>query len=235
MGYQKWNGTSARAKEPISLGNLTSGFGNLGHYMAVGEALAEQYNPLAAAFLPYARSFSLMDQMIALPTESNAPEDIVFELPDPVTIQYGGGDDLLYMPIRKLASLIKNRVVSCVDVTSFFIEQTRRLDPLLAIVTVPMYESALRQARILDEELARGVYRGALMCVPFGVKDHHQIDGEPTTYGHIMCVQTTAREELVIRKTYLNTQCRRKKNGALNTHARVSPLSARAVVANYFP
>ena len=186
MGLRKWNATSLRAKEPISLGELTSGFGNLESYMSVGAALAKEFNPLAAAFLPYARSFSLFDQMYALPVESNTPEDVEFELPDPSTIAYAGVDDLLYMPIRQMASLIRGGAVSCTEVTRFFIDRTKALDPLLAIVTVTLYEEAMRRAAALDAELAEGKYRGALMCIPFGVKDHHQIGEEPTTYGNIL-------------------------------------------------
>ena len=36
--------------------------------MNAAHILAKEHNPLAAAFLPYARSFSLMDQMIDIPT-----------------------------------------------------------------------------------------------------------------------------------------------------------------------
>ena len=191
MGYSSWDSSTNKDGlladgSPTTLDDITYGFSNVDSYNSAADVLAADNNPLAAAFLPYARSYSLMDQMIEMPTEFNTPEDVEFELPDPSTIAYAGVDDLLYMPIRQMASLIRGGAVSCTEVTRFFIDRTRALDPLLAIVTVPLYEEAMRRAAALDAELAEGKYRGALMCIPFGVKDHHQIGEEPTTYGNIL-------------------------------------------------
>ena len=185
MAYRGWEETGNRRGD-ATLGNLTSGFENVPKYMQVGHILEREHNPLAAAFLPYARSFSLFDQMTELPTESNEPEDVEFELPDPSTIAYAGADDLLYMPIRQMAALIGARRVSCEEVVRFFIDRTVELDDLLALVTVPLFEEAIEMARRLDVEIAATGTRGPLTCIPIAVKDHHQIFDEPTTYGHLM-------------------------------------------------
>ena len=203
MGYSSWDSSTNKDGlladgSPTTLDDITYGFSNVDSYNSAADVLAADNNPLAAAFLPYARSYSLMDQMIEMPTEFNTPEDVEFELPDPSTIEYSGVEDLLYMPIKKMASLIKNGVVSCTEVTQFFIDQTKALDPLLAIVTVPLYETALEEAAMLDAELAEGKYRGALMCIPFALKDHHQIDDEPTTYGHILYYNNVQTEKSTI-------------------------------------
>lgn len=100
MGYTKWNKGGANSDGRYSLQNLTSSFGVLPHYLDAIKVFAKQNVPLAAAFLPYARSFSLFDQMIDLPSEGNEPEDVSFDLPDIDTIEYESVQDLLYMPIR---------------------------------------------------------------------------------------------------------------------------------------
>ena len=187
MGYTEWNEGGANYDGRYSLANITSGFDALKPYMNAAHILAKEHNPLAAAFLPYARSFTLMDQMIDIPTQGNTAQDVVFDLPDADDVGFESVSDLLYMPIRDMASLIAARRVSCVDVVSFFIDATKRVDPYLAIVTVPLYDEALAMAAQLDAEMeASGVTRGPLTCIPFGVKDHHQIFDETVTNGHIL-------------------------------------------------
>lgn len=174
MGFTpaRWNrGGAGNVDGKITMGNLTNGFGVIEDYMSVGDALARTYNPLAAAFLPYARSASMMDHMIDLPTESNEPEDVVFELPDAADVEYSGVDDLLHMPIRTMASLLAARRVSCVDLIEFFIGATERLDPLLGIVSVTLFDEARAAARALDAELAAtGSTRSPLHCIPYAPK-----------------------------------------------------------------
>ena len=187
MGYTAWNEGGANYDGRYSLANITSGFDALKPYMNAAHILAKEHNPLAAAFLPYARSFSLMDQMIDIPTRGNTAQDVVFDLPDADDVGFETVSDLLYMSIRDMASLIAARRVSCVDVVSFFIDATKRVDPHLAIVTVTLYDEALAMAAQLDAEMeASGVTRGPLTCIPFGVKDHHQIFDETVTNGHIL-------------------------------------------------
>ena len=187
MGYTAWNEGGANYDGRYSLANITSGFDALKPYMNAAHILAKEHNPLAAAFLPYARSFSLMDQMIDIPTRGNTAQDVVFDLPDADDVGFESVSDLLYMSIRDMASLIAARRVSCVDVVSFFIDATKRVDPHLAIVTVTLYDEALAMAAQLDAEMeASGVTRGPLTCIPFGVKDHHQIFDETVTNGHIL-------------------------------------------------
>ena len=186
MGYERWNATVNRPAGALKLRNLTSGFDRLGDYMGAVRALGETHNPVVGAVLPYARSFSLFDHMAELPASANEAGDVAFELPDASAVEYAGVSDLLFMPIRKMAALIKARRVSCTEVVSFFIERTRELDALLALVTVPLYGPAMEMAAALDAELAEGSYRGPLMCIPFGLKDHYMVHNETTTYGHLL-------------------------------------------------
>lgn len=92
------------------------------------------------------------------------------------------------MPIVQIAALLRSGAVDCVTIVQAFVDRLAEFDPFLAIVITPLYDRALQTAAEHDALLASGTDLGALMCIPFGVKDHHQIfDDEPTTYGHILC------------------------------------------------
>lgn len=91
------------------------------------------------------------------------------------------------MPILQIASLIQAGTVSCVEVVQAFIDRLEEFDPYLGIVATPLYDRALETAASHDTLLSSGTYLGPLMCIPFGLKDHHQIyDDDPTMYGSIL-------------------------------------------------
>mmetsp|Transcript_17725 Transcript_17725/g.33617 ORF Transcript_17725/g.33617 Transcript_17725/m.33617 type:complete len:293 (-) Transcript_17725:1395-2273(-) len=119
------------------------------------------------------------------PTESNEPQDVVVTLPPPPA--FAGPSDLIYMPIKQIATLLRNGDVDCVTIVQTFIDRLAEFDPYLAIVTNPLYDRALATAASHQTLLDSDIDLGVLMCIPFGVKDHHQIyDDEPTTLGHIL-------------------------------------------------
>ena len=116
--------------------------------------------------------------------------------------------------------------MSCVTLVKAFIDRTADIDPYLGIVSVPLYDKALKRAAELDILLESGTDLGALMCIPFGIKDHHQIyDDDVTTYGHILfsyniqTVKSTLANHLIqygaipIAKTLLGTFASGSGNG----------------------
>ena len=60
------------------------------------------------------------------------------------------------------------------------------MDRFLSVAIHIFDRVAIDMAHDLDDQLSRGLDRGPLMCIPFGVKDHHQVYDEPTTYGHVL-------------------------------------------------
>ena len=92
-------------------------------------------------------------------------------------------DDLAYLPITELAALLRTGRVSSVELTRMYLERLRRYDPLLHCVITLTEESALRQARQADREIAAGRYRGALHGIPWGAKDLLAFPDYPTTWG----------------------------------------------------
>jgi Asp-tRNA(Asn)/Glu-tRNA(Gln) amidotransferase A subunit family amidase len=104
-------------------------------------------------------------------------------IPIPDAARPANLEDLAYADILTLASLIRARKVSCVELTRMFIARLKRLDPTLHCVVNYTEERALKQAEGLDRELAEGRWRGPLHGIPWGAKDLLAVKGTPTTWG----------------------------------------------------
>ncbi len=92
-------------------------------------------------------------------------------------------DDLAFYSIPELASLIKRKKISSVELTTFFLDRLKRYGPILHCVIELREDSALAEARQADKDLARGVYRSPLQGIPYGIKDLFAIRGTHTTWG----------------------------------------------------
>jgi Asp-tRNA(Asn)/Glu-tRNA(Gln) amidotransferase A subunit family amidase len=93
------------------------------------------------------------------------------------------GGWLKWMTIAQLAHIIKDRKMSCRQITEAFIKQLVKHDSTLHCVITLTEERALAQADKLDAELAAGKYRGPLHGIPYGAKDLLAAKGYPTTWG----------------------------------------------------
>jgi Asp-tRNA(Asn)/Glu-tRNA(Gln) amidotransferase A subunit family amidase len=92
-------------------------------------------------------------------------------------------EELAFLPVSKLAPLIKSRQVSSLELTKLYLERLKRFDPLLKCVVTLTAELALQQAAQADKEIAAGAYRGPLHGIPWGAKDLIAYPGYPTTWG----------------------------------------------------
>ncbi|MCK9404361.1 MAG: amidase [Chitinophagaceae bacterium] len=92
-------------------------------------------------------------------------------------------NDLAFYNILQLASLIKNKKISSVALTGFFIERIKKYGDTLQCVISLTEEIAMQQAKQADEEIARGKYRGPLHGIPYGLKDLFAVKGTKTTWG----------------------------------------------------
>lgn len=91
--------------------------------------------------------------------------------------------DLMYLPLRELAARVKSRSVSPVKLTEIALDRLERLGPKLNAVVTVMRDSALREARAAEADIAKGRYKGVLHGIPYGVKDLLATKGVPTTWG----------------------------------------------------
>lgn len=109
-------------------------------------------------------------------------ESIAWEIPEDVPLP----DDrtgLAFYTVRELASLVRSRKISCVELTEFFLDRLRTHGDTLEAVITLTEERALRQARKLDRELEEGRWRGPLHGIPYGAKDLFAVEGYKTTWG----------------------------------------------------
>ena len=92
-------------------------------------------------------------------------------------------NDLAFYTIEQLASLIKNKKISSLALTQFFIERIKKWGDSLQCVISIQEEIAYAQAKKADTELAQGKYRGLLHGIPYGLKDLFAVKGTKTTWG----------------------------------------------------
>lgn len=92
-------------------------------------------------------------------------------------------EDVAYLSVLELSSLIRSRQLTCVDAARLFLGRLKRYDSVLHAVVTFTEERALTQARMLDRELDEGSWRGLLHGVPYGAKDLLAVKGYPTTWG----------------------------------------------------
>ena len=90
---------------------------------------------------------------------------------------------LSFYSILQLASLIKNRKITSVELTQFFLNRLKQYGDTLQCVISLTEEIAMQQARQADAEIAKGKYRGPLHGIPYGLKDLFAVKGTKTTWG----------------------------------------------------
>jgi aspartyl-tRNA(Asn)/glutamyl-tRNA(Gln) amidotransferase subunit A len=92
-------------------------------------------------------------------------------------------DDLCFLSIAELGSLVRARTVSPVEVTDAHLARIERLNPVLNAFVTVMADEARAAARRAEAELSAGRWRGPLHGVPIGVKDIFDTAGVRTTNG----------------------------------------------------
>jgi len=92
-------------------------------------------------------------------------------------------NDLAFYSIPQLASLIKNKKITSLELTQFFVRRLKTWGDTLQCVVSLTEEIAFRQAKQADEEIRQGKYRGILHGIPYGVKDLLAFPNTKTTWG----------------------------------------------------
>ncbi len=92
-------------------------------------------------------------------------------------------NELAFYSIKELASLIKYKKISSVELTKFFLDRLKKYGDTLESVITITETLALEQAAKADEEIKKGKYRGPLHGIPYGLKDLFAVKGYKTTWG----------------------------------------------------
>ncbi len=128
--------------------------------------------PLPLVFDPLPPGYEV--PVSGLNTTWRIPEEVI--LPEDL-------EQLAFFSIPELASLIRSGRISSEDLTLFFLDRLEKYgDTLEAVVTLTR-ERALQHARIADQEIGSGLYRGPLHGIPYGVKDLFSVEGYVTSWG----------------------------------------------------
>jgi len=93
------------------------------------------------------------------------------------------GEDVLYLPIRRLAELLRTRQLSPVELSDSYLARSERIGPALNAYASLTPELARQQARDAEREITKGRYRGPLHGIPYAPKDLLATRGARTTWG----------------------------------------------------
>jgi len=141
-------------------------------YVRMHKELPPNDLPFPFAFQPAPAGFALpvKQQKISwiIPTNINLPAN---------------RDDLAFYSLPQLASLMKNKKITSVALTQFFIDRLKKWGDTLQSVITLTEDLAMQQARQADREIAAGRYRGPLHGIPYGLKDLFAVKGYKTTWG----------------------------------------------------
>ncbi len=91
--------------------------------------------------------------------------------------------ELAFLPVTKLARLVRTGKVKSVELTKLYIERLKKFDPLLHCVMSLTEDLAMEQAEAADRAISGGEYRGPLHGIPWGAKDLMAVPGYKTTWG----------------------------------------------------
>jgi Asp-tRNA(Asn)/Glu-tRNA(Gln) amidotransferase A subunit family amidase len=107
---------------------------------------------------------------------------VKWELPKNVSLPTNK-NDLAFYSVLQLAALIKNKKITSVELTQFFLDRIKKWGDTLQCVISVTEDIAMQQARAADAEIAAGNYRGPLHGIPYGLKDLFAVKGTKTTWG----------------------------------------------------
>jgi amidase len=99
------------------------------------------------------------------------------------TLHPPSDDPLHYASLARVASLIKARDISPVELTRMMLDRISKVDKVLRSYATVTSERALDAARKAEEEISSGNYRGALHGIPIAVKDLCYTKGTRTMGG----------------------------------------------------
>jgi Asp-tRNA(Asn)/Glu-tRNA(Gln) amidotransferase A subunit family amidase len=109
-------------------------------------------------------------------------------------------DELSFYSIGALAELLRTKQITSTELTMFFLERLRKYGSTLECVITLTEERALTSAKLADEEITAGKYRGLLHGIPFGVKDLLATKDYKTTWGATPHKDQLIEEDAVVIK-----------------------------------
>src|SRR5436853_415842 len=100
---------------------------------------------------------------------------------------------MIDLSINEAAELLRRKEISPVDLANACLDRIERLNPVLNAFITVTHESAMAQARLAEDEIQRGQWRGPLHGIPVGLKDLIDTAGVRTTCGSVGLKPTYGR------------------------------------------
>ena len=94
-----------------------------------------------------------------------------------------GSSELAFMSATDLATRVRQKEISSVELTQYFIDRIERIDADVNAVVVRDFDRAMSTARSADNAQANGQALGPFHGLPMTVKESYDIAGLPTTWG----------------------------------------------------
>jgi Asp-tRNA(Asn)/Glu-tRNA(Gln) amidotransferase A subunit family amidase len=92
-------------------------------------------------------------------------------------------NELAFYSIKQLGSLLRNKSISSVELTQFFIDRIKKYGDTLQCVVNLTESIAIEQATKADEDFKKGIDKGPLQGIPYGLKDLFAVKSTKTTWG----------------------------------------------------
>lgn len=192
--WAKWYDLNFTQAESDSMMETVTGFYRT--YQAMHKTFPKNDLAFPFAFQPAPAGFKI-------PTNQ---KKISWELPN--TQRPANLNELAFYSIPQLASLIKNKRISSVELTRYFLDRLKKWGDTLESVITITEDLALQEARQADADLKKGIYRGLLHGIPYGLKDLFAVKGYKTTWG-----STPYKDQVIDENSFVYTQL--KKAGAV--------------------
>jgi len=91
--------------------------------------------------------------------------------------------DIAFMTVADLSTLVRNRKITSEKLTRIYLKRLKTYSDTLECLISLLEDEAIKKARQMDAEIKRGIYRGPLHGIPYGVKDLFAVKGTKTTWG----------------------------------------------------
>jgi aspartyl-tRNA(Asn)/glutamyl-tRNA(Gln) amidotransferase subunit A len=102
---------------------------------------------------------------------------------------------MIDISITEAAELLRQKQVSPVDLAGACLDRIERLNPVLNAFITVTHESAMAEARVAEDEIQRGKWRGPLHGIPVGLKDLIDTAGVLTTCGSALFAERVPTED----------------------------------------
>ena len=105
---------------------------------------------------------------------------------------------MIDLSISEAAELLRQKKISPVDLATACLDRIERLNPLLNAFITVTHESAMAGARVAEDEIQRGQWRGPLHGIPIGLKDLIDTAGVRTTCGSALFADRVPTEDAFV-------------------------------------